>query len=69
MHTKLKALLLLTALAMAACTSTPAEVATFNAVAPEYAAYVQADPNLQPAQKQARLDLIESWRLRVGVAK
>lgn len=46
-----------------------AERATYQVIGPAHAAYVQADQNLTPAQKQARLDLIESWRLRVGGAK
>lgn len=44
----------------------PAEVATYEAIAPAHRAYVEADPLLDPAQKQARFDLLEAWRLRVG---
>lgn len=53
-----------------ACTTTPAERATYDAIAPAHAAYVQNDANLTAQEKQRRLDLLESWRLRVvGGAK
>lgn len=45
---------------------TPAERATYDAIAPEHATYVQNDPNLAPDQKQRRLNLLEAWRIRVG---
>lgn len=44
----------------------PAEVATYEAVAPAHQRYVEADATLDAAQKQARYDLLESWRKRVG---
>lgn len=51
---------------------TQAELDTYNAVAPEYRAYVEADPSLDVADatgrtaKARRLDLLEAWRIRVG---
>lgn len=38
-----------------------AERATYNAVAPEYLDYVNADPKLDAAQKQSRRDTIQAW--------
>jgi hypothetical protein len=48
---------------------TQAEQMTYQAVAPAHAAYVIADPALDPMARQRRLDLLEAWRIRVGVAK
>lgn len=45
---------------------TQAELATYNAVAPEHRAYVEADPKLDVTAKARRLDLLEAWRIRVG---
>lgn len=50
----------------ASCTATPAELATYDVIAPEFAAYVQADPKLPAAEVQRRLDLVTAWGLRVG---
>lgn len=47
----------------------PAEIATYETVAPAHREYVLADPKLDAGARQARLDLLESWRLRVGGAK
>lgn len=38
-----------------------ADWAIFQAVAPEYRAYVSNDPNLTPVQKQRRLDTTQVW--------
>ena len=46
-----------------------AELDTFRAVAPEYRAYVEADPQLGDMQRQIRLDTIETWRRRVGAER
>jgi hypothetical protein len=46
-----------------------ADHATFNAVAPEHSAYVAADPNLTDADKQRRLNTLQTWRLRVEQAE
>jgi hypothetical protein len=46
-----------------------ADDGTRLAIDPEYRAYVAADPNLSPEQKQRRLRLLESWRLRIEKAK
>lgn len=54
-------------LLLASCTG-PNEVerSTYTAIAPAHRAYVEADQTLTVEQKQARFDLLESWRLRVG---
>lgn len=54
--------------ATAGCVLPPsaAELHTYHAVAPEYRAYVEADPTLPPDAKQRRYDMLEAWRLRVG---
>lgn len=62
----------LLALLLASCTPreyVSADRLTYEAVAPAHAAYVQADPQLTPDQKQARLDLLQSWRFRVEAAE
>lgn len=46
-----------------------AELDTFNAVAPEYRAYVEADPLLTPEGKQLRFDTIETWRRRTEITR
>lgn len=57
-------------LLLAGCVGpSPAEKATYEVVAPAHRSYVQADPSLSVEQKQARYDLLESWRLRVGGGK
>jgi hypothetical protein len=39
--------------------------ATYNAVAPEHAAYIDADNTLTLEQKQRRKNTLETWRVRV----
>lgn len=58
-------------LAVPACVLPPtqAEQATYQAIEPAHRAYVEADTTLDAAAKQRRLDLLESWRIRAGVAK
>lgn len=58
-------------LAVPACALPPsqAEQATYQAIAPAHRAYVEADATLDPAAKQRRVDLLEAWRIRAGVAK
>lgn len=51
---------------LASCTATPAEVATYDAIAAEYVAYVQADPKLDAMAIQRRLDLVTTWAVRIG---
>lgn len=46
-----------------------ADRATHDAIAPEYAAYVAADPNLDPIQKDRRLNTVATWRMRVERAE
>lgn len=60
-RTVLAALALLTA-----CTTTPAERATYDAIAPAHAVYVQNDPTLSAEQVQRRLDMLKAWGIRVG---
>lgn len=57
--------------AFAGCTAQPssAELKTYLAIGPEYAAYVRNDPNLPPEGIQLRLDNVEAWRIRVGAPK
>lgn len=50
----------------ASCTSTPAEVAAYDAIAAEYVAYVQADPKLDAMAIQRRVDLVTTWAVRIG---
>jgi hypothetical protein len=67
----LLALLLTTCALCPACVLPPteAEKSTHDVVAPAHRAYVEADPLLDAGAKQRRLDLLESWRVRVGGAK
>lgn len=68
---KNRALVGLLALLLASCVLPPtqAEQLTYKAIAPDHARYVNADPALDPMAKQRRLDLLETWRIRVGVPK
>jgi hypothetical protein len=61
----------LLALAFAGCVLPPTEAdrKTYESIAPAHARYVMDDPNLAADAKQRRLDLLEAWRIRVGVAK
>jgi hypothetical protein len=43
--------------------------ATYDAIAPEYAAYVDADPALNAPQRQRRHRTLESWRFRLEQAE
>jgi hypothetical protein len=45
-----------------------ADKAVFNAVGPEYSAYVTADPRLTPEQKARRQRTLGTWRLRIETA-
>lgn len=62
------ALLALTSCSGVSDVYTAADRATFDAVAPEYSAYVQADAALDEASKATRLRTIETWRLRLDGA-
>jgi len=42
-----------------------ADEATYNAIAPEYDAYVLADAKLTDAEKERRARLVKSWALRI----
>lgn len=46
-----------------------ADRATYDAIAPEYAAYVDADPTLDTARKQRRLRTLDAWRVRLEAAE
>jgi hypothetical protein len=43
--------------------------ATYDAIAPEYRAYVATDPNLNPEQRARRERTLETWRLRLEDAE
>ena len=65
--------LLLCGLLAASCTPTHpytlADRETFEAVAPEYKAYVEADPALSPEAKILRMTALETWRMRIEAAE
>ncbi len=42
-----------------------AQRATYDAVAPDYLTYVDADPALSTEQRERRRRTVETWRLRV----
>jgi hypothetical protein len=42
-----------------------ADQATYEAIAPEYQAYVTADPKLSEVQKARRIATVSSWRRRI----
>lgn len=46
-----------------------ADRATFDAVAPEYLMYVEADVALDEKQKERRRETIRSWEARTGAAE
>lgn len=63
----------LVALSLVASCSPPAEYVsadmdTYKAIAPEYLAYVQADPALSMEQKDRRVRTADAWRIRVEQA-
>ena len=43
--------------------------ATYEAVAPEYAGYVNDDPGLDDSQRARRVRTLETWRLRIESAE
>lgn len=48
------------------CGPSDAERRTCRVVGAEYLRYVDADPALSAEQKQDRVDLVQSWRMRVN---
>tara|TARA_R110000772_G_C13309802_1_gene439828 strand:+ start:5482 stop:5679 length:198 start_codon:yes stop_codon:yes gene_type:complete len=48
---------------------TEAEKMTYNVIAPAHRIYVEIDPTMTAIQKQARYDLLETWRIAVGAPK
>jgi hypothetical protein len=46
-----------------------ADEATYRAVAPDYARYLTADPNLTPLDRSAALTTLDLWRARIAAAK
>jgi predicted lipoprotein len=38
---------------------------TYDAIAPGYRAYVEADEKLDAASKQSRMRLLDTWKLRI----
>lgn len=69
----MKLLLLAACFCLASC-QTPskayvaADAATYNVLAPAHRAYVSNDESLGDAERQRRLDLLESWRIRIEKA-
>lgn len=45
-----------------------AERATYDAIAPDHAAYVNADPTLNDLQKARRLRTLQAWHIRLSHA-
>ena len=69
-----KILLLLAMASLCSCGSIPdiyvaADRATFDAVAPDYVAYVNGDESLNDDQRRRRLRTIESWDMRITAAE
>lgn len=64
---RLLALLLLVLPALPSCVVSEADLATCDAISPEYSAYVEADPALSDTQKARRHKTIQTWRVRVGL--
>lgn len=46
-----------------------ADKLTFDAIAPEYKAYVEKDVALDSDQKARRLRTLETWRLRISKSR
>ena len=42
-----------------------ADRATYDAIAPEYKSYVEADANLDEPSKASRIRLLTSWKMRL----
>jgi len=68
-HLKLAAAALVVAAITGGCVTpageyVAADAATYDAVAPEYLEYVDADPKLGPEQKASRRRTVETWRIR-----
>lgn len=67
-------LLLLVLLSLAGCQGVSAsyaeaDAATYDAVAPEYLGYVDADPALTKDQKVRRHETVDSWKARKDHAR
>jgi len=71
----MKKILLVTFLAIAAAGCNlqkeyvKADRLTYEAIAPEYEAYVAADPKLSIEQKERHLRTVLSWKLRIDKAE
>ena len=65
---KARTTLAILALVASSCSTAPvymeADKATYQAIAPEYQAYVAADSKLTAAQKARRLATLASWKKR-----
>ena len=63
---------LLLAVATSSCESSPiyvqADLATYQAISPEYRAYVSADAAMTATQKARRLATVEGWKRRIDAA-
>lgn len=45
------------------------DLATYQAIAPEYRAYVEADEKLDISSKTLRMHLLKSWEMRLEANK
>jgi hypothetical protein len=61
----MKTIVLLAVLSLSACTApvpfVVASRATYDAIAPEYLAYIEADANLAESSKQTRRNTLARW--------
>lgn len=46
-----------------------ADASTYHVIAPEFRAYLEADPSLPAEKKARRIRLLESWRARLEEAQ
>ena len=46
-----------------------ADKATYEAIAPEYRVYVEADEGLDASSKASRMRLLKSWEMRINANK
>tara|TARA_Y100001938_G_C7823917_1_gene297968 strand:+ start:31 stop:255 length:225 start_codon:yes stop_codon:yes gene_type:complete len=46
-----------------------ADQATYDVIAPQYRAYVEADESLDAPSKASRMRLVETWKMRLEANK
>lgn len=64
---------LLSVTILAGCAGVPkqylrADRATYNAIAPEYRAYIRGDEKLSELQRAIRLETVTTWKARINAA-